>query len=309
MKFTQLTFRCLVATAFLAASAGTALSYTQNQTCGGRGQPCRPNQEAHPIVWDRTCVLYYLDQTGSEDFEPGPDGFAGDDLERIVSDSFAAWTEPSCSGLKLLYGGKVDHNAELPGERRNTVRFNADDWRGSATTFATTIVNYNPNTGEIGEADIIVNDQFYEFSDRELPGVGEADLQNTLTHEVGHLIGMAHSDVAAATMFGSADLGETKKRSLHRDDIDGLCAHYPPEEYDSTCGMQDDEDDEPDDVIDGETGGDAFTWGEAPDSESACSVTGVHRSAIVPPILLILSYLSLIGGVLLWRRTGRWNDD
>jgi hypothetical protein len=250
-------------------------------------------------------VLYYLDQSGSEDFEAGPDGGAGDMLERIVNDSFDAWNAPNCSGIKLIYGGQVDHTAELSAERRNTVRFNVDQWRGSATTFATTIVNYNPNTGVISEADIVVNDQFYKYTAQPTPGVGEADLQNTLTHEVGHLLGMAHSDVSEATMFGSADLSETKKRSLHRDDIDGLCAHYPSEEYDSTCGMQTDE---PDDSFEQESGSDSFEWGndEAPKDGSACSVTGVHRSAIVPPMALILG---LLGGILFWRRTGRWNDD
>lgn len=303
MKYTQLAVSLLVAATLMAINVPSGWSYVQNQTCGQRGQPCRPGEQPHPIVWDLTCVLYYLDQDGSNDFDPGPDGFASEALERIVINSFAAWTQPECGGIKLLYGGMVDREDELPGEQRNTVRFKTNAWRGSATTFATTLVNYDPNTGAISDADIVVNDQFYEFTNRNLPGIGEADLQNTLTHEVGHLLGMAHSDVPEATMFGSADLGETKKRSLHRDDINGLCAHYPPEEYNSTCGVQPDE---PEDSFNQETGRDSFDWGEPHQDASACSVTGAHRSAIMPPILF---FIGLLGGVLFWRRTGRWNDD
>jgi MYXO-CTERM domain-containing protein len=52
-------------------------------------------------------------------------------------------------------------------------------------------------------------------------------VRNTVTHEVGHFLGLDHTPIEAATMFATAPRGETAKRDLHQDDIDGLCAIYP----------------------------------------------------------------------------------
>jgi MYXO-CTERM domain-containing protein len=63
------------------------------------------------------------------------------------------------------------------------------------------------------------------------------DLRNTLTHEVGHLVGLAHvpDSQPAATMFARTTPGEIEKRSLSEDDIAGVCAIYP-DEGDGGCG-------------------------------------------------------------------------
>jgi len=53
------------------------------------------------------------------------------------------------------------------------------------------------------------------------------DLENVMTHELGHYLGLAHSTVLDATMFASAEAGETIKRDLDPDDIEGLCTIYP----------------------------------------------------------------------------------
>ena len=57
-----------------------------------------------------------------------------------------------------------------------------------------------------------------------------------MTHEVGHYLGLDHSQIQEATMYRSARLGETKKRSLEQDDIDGVCSIYPVSESPLECG-------------------------------------------------------------------------
>lgn len=66
------------------------------------------------------------------------------------------------------------------------------------------------------------------------PNCVARDIRNTVTHEVGHFLGLDHSADTEATMYGLAANGETKKRTLEQDDKDGYCALYQPLE--SGCG-------------------------------------------------------------------------
>jgi uncharacterized protein (TIGR03382 family) len=70
------------------------------------------------------------------------------------------------------------------------------------------------------------------------------DLQATVTHEVGHFIGLRHvcdpggggpdaglprcnTSHDAITMNPSTGVGDIEKRTLHPDDVAGVCAIYP----------------------------------------------------------------------------------
>jgi uncharacterized protein (TIGR03382 family) len=72
------------------------------------------------------------------------------------------------------------------------------------------------------------------------------DLQATVTHEVGHFIGLRHvcdpggggpdaglprcssdASYAAITMSPTTGVGDVEKRTLHPDDVAGVCAIYP----------------------------------------------------------------------------------
>ena len=53
------------------------------------------------------------------------------------------------------------------------------------------------------------------------------DIQNTLTHEIGHVIGLDHAPDEDSTMFASAPSGETTKRILDEGTQKALCEIYP----------------------------------------------------------------------------------
>jgi hypothetical protein len=117
-------------------------------------------------------------------------------------------------------------------------------WSHTGSIIALTTTNYNRNTGVIVDADIEFNGalRYSAFEEDDLPKcpvtVGsctDTDVQNAATHEVGHLLGLAHTPDAEATMFASAPAGETKKRTVAEDDTGGLCAIYPSGGPPATC--------------------------------------------------------------------------
>jgi len=87
---------------------------------------------------------------------------------------------------------------------------------------ATTHVAYQVADGEIQEADVVVNAAEFGWTTTTGGCLDSYDLQSTLTHEFGHLLGLAHSDDPAATMFTTGTQCEILKRDLLDDDVAGV---------------------------------------------------------------------------------------
>lgn len=119
--------------------------------------------------------------------------------------------------------------------------------------------------GEIVEADVEVNADTFMWADLDFnsPSGLIHDLQNALTHEMGHFIGLDHTCALApgaaagevddlgnpvpncdeatlaemeATMFPSSEAGDVSKRTLSADDHAGLCSIYPLGANPVSCG-------------------------------------------------------------------------
>jgi hypothetical protein len=112
-------------------------------------------------------------------------------------------------------------------------------------TTARTRVFYGPETGEIGEADIVINPFPYaadgaplQFSTDGSPGT--YDLESTFAHEIGHLLGLNHSRVIGATMQPTQALNgtygspATSERSLSEADRAAVGALYENREKSGT---------------------------------------------------------------------------
>jgi len=106
---------------------------------------------------------------------------------------------------------------------------------GNAT--ARTRVFYDSDTGQISEADIVLNPYPYseagaplQFSTDGTPGT--YDLESTLAHEIGHLLGLTHSHVIGATMQATQALNgtygapATTERSLSAADVTAVLSLY-----------------------------------------------------------------------------------
>ncbi len=90
---------------------------------------------------------------------------------------------------------------------------------------AITHVSYEPISGQIMAADIVFNAVDWQWTtDNTVKGA--LDVSNIASHEIGHFLGLAHSDIANATMFAKTSEGETSKQTLATDDIEAIALLY-----------------------------------------------------------------------------------
>ncbi len=142
-----------------------------------------------------------------------------------------------------------------------------DDRTYGSEVIAITTTSYDAETGEILDADMelrgwdgtfagsllsvtvrgVLGDYFTCGDETSVcTKYGEAgcrarDVQAIATHEAGHMLGLGHSAVAAATMYASTQLGDLAARDLDPDDVAGVCAIYPygaPTAADGRCGQE-----------------------------------------------------------------------
>ena len=182
--------------------------------------------EGTPLVWQRRSIAFRDEFTRIPDVAPGQARLA-------LEASLTTWSQAGgCTDIQLLHAGQADSDrSNLSGgapDMENRVIVRTTDWpaRVGTQTLAVTTSVYRRSTGEIVDADIDVNALNHPFSALATP-MGTNDLENTLTHELGHVLGFAHSDASDATMFADAELGETLKRDLAPDDLDAVCTVYP----------------------------------------------------------------------------------
>ena len=84
-----------------------------------------------------------------------------------------------------------------------------------------------PPFRELVEWDVVFND-YYTWGDAEF-NLALMDFENIATHELGHAVGLGDlytSECSEQTMYGYADYGEIKKRTLEAGDIAGILNLY-----------------------------------------------------------------------------------
>jgi hypothetical protein len=198
-------------------------------------------------------IPYYIDKHGSKDL-------LLPQVREAVEQSFQAWKQPAGVALDFRFAGYVD-SVGFKKDGKNVIfwdekgEYFQPDATGVEALATTRHVDVDFTTGEIREADIALNGSYIrpawksassrcaglafntpiKWSVTEQRCVHEvgapleyrAHLQSTLTHEIGHLLGLGHSGSPEATMFGGGFGDNTDQSTLQPDDIRGVRFLYP----------------------------------------------------------------------------------
>jgi hypothetical protein len=214
-----------------------------------------------PMYWNRT-IFELTAYVGSP-----PSALAEGDLLRAATAAAATWSrsQVGCTSIELRVVSRPEPDAPVGLDGQSRITFRRSEWcrvpreMGEPCydpfALAVTSVFARRNDGEILDADIELNGQF-TWGDL-VRGTASAevaqDLQNTLTHEMGHYIGLDHTCTLASddaglvddqgnqvpacarasqaikdtTMFAAVIPGDIDRRSLAPDDLKAVCAVYP----------------------------------------------------------------------------------
>jgi hypothetical protein len=183
----------------------------------------------------RTVEDYRLNLTAEENAGGALDGL----IQNAVAAGMEEWETPGSTTLAVFRDVVLDSTvAYNDGAYRgyNTISFGlyGDSW----VIGVTTVWGYfsGPSARrEIVEAHILLNDEF-QWGDASADGNGDGspdsflmDIQNIVTHELGHVAGMGDVYETAAgdeTMYGYSTEGELKKRHLYKGDVTGVTKLY-----------------------------------------------------------------------------------
>lgn len=226
-----------------------------------------------PIAWNGTCASMMLSR------EENPT-YASHRLHAAFDAVIAAWETQlaGCARLNISLADDPTEISEIEYDGTNLVRWRlpgacADPEQAdseicrSPNAAAITTVFFidrpgDPRNGELLEADIELNAIAFEFDDDGDPA--RMDMQNTLSHELGHVMGLdhtcytlrggvppidSHNDlvpfcyplsgltpaVTETTMFNFAAMGETKKRRPGTDEVIAVCELYAAQP--TTCSV------------------------------------------------------------------------
>jgi hypothetical protein len=255
-RFAPLGLGAVVCLAVSLAFVGRAEAYVRYKTETGIG-----------FFWPQTWVPVTAYPLSMSDIH-GMMDMTSDEIVMAATAAGDAWSgrQNACTYLEINVSSSDAAAPTARYDNRNSLIFRTTSWcaptdpagtcSDDPAALAITSVFVSKKDGRIRDADIEVNAKNFVWTDLDLEpsAQGKQDLQNALTHEMGHLIGLDHTCIPAGTpgdppldnngnpvpdcetapeavrettMFASAIPGDTMKRTLAPDDIQAVCDIYP----------------------------------------------------------------------------------
>jgi hypothetical protein len=162
--------------------------------------------------WASPSVVFYVNPSNLD--------VTATSAENAFKVGMNAWTTQAQSNFRYIYGGRVS-DTRTGNDGRNVVVFrNASSGSALATTYS-----WWSGTTRI-DSDIIVWDGAYRFYTGTSGCSSGVYLEDVLTHELGHSLGLNHSSNSSATMYPTVYWCSMAPRTLAADDIAGAQALY-----------------------------------------------------------------------------------
>jgi hypothetical protein len=188
-----------------------------------------------PLVWPSLPVTYQLEERVSAQVSLT-------ETNSILDRSFAKWGAAICPlgdaaahpalsfhDLGPTDAGDIacDGSVEC-GSIPHVVIFLDQGWphNDPTNTLALTTLTFGSESGHIYSANIEINSAQHTLSTSAAATPGVFSLEAILTHEAGHFVGLAHSQLNTAVMYA---FYQNESIALTPDDVAGVCAAYPPE--------------------------------------------------------------------------------
>lgn len=187
--------------------------------------------EGQPVHWADPCIHYAVQADGSANAS-----MTAEELQQAAADAFAAWESVACPS-----GGSPRFHAQFQGFVRcdrhetvcgdatknvNVIMFHDSGWPGDFDILGLTTPSGLTKSGTLNDADLELNSQDYSFDTPSHPGV--FSLRDTLTHEIGHFLGLGHSHEEGALMSEGYNMLQLSRELFTADDVAAICAAYPP---------------------------------------------------------------------------------
>ena len=223
-----------------ALAPGSAQAYCRTTTVAPTAQQVSTQEcvtDGYPLYWPDLEIHYgFNPERASQDLDD-------ETVRGVYERGFEEWASVTCSdgapGFDFVEDQEPYSEREpthvLGQDNVNAMLFRpASEWAPERLyprdAYALTGVWYDTNSGRMLGADMEINEGRGPYAVCPNTGCvdGYSDLGNVVTHEIGHMLGFAHSQVEEATMYYNAPPGQVSKRSLHADDKEAVCAVYSP---------------------------------------------------------------------------------
>jgi len=196
-------------------------------------------QTVRKIRWPKKTIEVAL---STSLLSPGPNIKPDSDVVGAARRALARWSSLSNINFIVTWSSATSVSPADAGDGISLLTIAAtpeNEAFNSDSTTGRTRVFFDPETGNIAEADVSINPRpraedgtELQFSTDGTPGT--YDLEATFTHEIGHLLGLDHSSVLSSTMQGRQAYNGTfglpamTERTLSEDDRQKIRGLYGP---------------------------------------------------------------------------------
>jgi hypothetical protein len=220
-------FSWLAATAVaLVAWSGSAAALTPRYSDSGK-----------VVHWRAEHLTFVLDESLES---------AGEGAREAAARAASTWSAlgRGVPAFSTVQGSDRRPGFQEGGANENVVVFAPSGYSAAGSALGITVLTYFGDTGQIIDADVVLNGGARKFavldpadpdSDSDMgsdqseasKGKHRYDVQNVLTHELGHALGLPEEQAEKrATMYAYSSAGETHKRKLHATDVSAVVQVY-----------------------------------------------------------------------------------